>query len=295
MNADLNDAEIQQRLGALSEAPMLPDIVTNVLRLTKDPTSAIDDLVEEVHKDPGLSAKILKIANSSYYGMSQHVGSVKLAMVILGLNEVKNIVIGIAVLETLSRGGGRLMLDKMGFWDHSVICGGVTTKLARSFGLRFDGEDFIAGLLHDLGKTMIVQNMPEKYKEVFAAVDREGVPLHEAELGTFGFDHAHAGAFVASRWKFPEELIDAIGNHHGDAERLNGTKDPSLAAITRLGNELTVVLEAEPDEERTAGLLDDLAWEVLSSAKPQLQVDNRDKVVREIEKEVRSGENLRLF
>jgi HD-like signal output (HDOD) protein len=133
----------------------MPGVVAEVLRVTGDPDVAVGEVSSVIERDSALTAKLLKVSNSPYYGMNQVVGTLKLALVILGVREVRNIVLGISVVDSLKDSSTERLLDQLDFWDHSVKVAGFAKKLGTHLRLNLQGEDFIASRLHDIGKMVL--------------------------------------------------------------------------------------------------------------------------------------------
>lgn len=224
-------------ISKIGDLPAMPAVVAEVMALTANPDIALSDVSRVVERDPILTAKLLKVSNSPYYGMRQVVGTLKLALVILGVREVRNIVIGIAVLDTLRDKETETLLHQHGLWSHSTRVAALCKKLGAHAKGAFQGEDFIAGLLHDLGKMVLWRQLEDEYRTVFLEAKRVGRPLHEAERERFGFDHADVIGALAAVWNLPESLRTAMLFHHDAPGReLIACKSPKLAALVRIAN-----------------------------------------------------------
>jgi len=237
---ELSDTEAARRLQRITEKvgdlPAMPEIVAEVLQLIEDPSSALEQVSEAIERDPNLTAKVLKISNSAYYGMKQHVGTVKLATVILGLREIRNVVLGVSLFDALRhQRTGSLMAGE--FRVHSFLVAAIAKQLSKRLRLGFEGEAFIAGLLHDIGKMVLARHLGERYGSVLAAAGGYGEALCRAERDAFGFSHAEAAAVLAARWNLPATLIGALLLHHrGEGGPLLEAKDPKLAAVVRIAD-----------------------------------------------------------
>jgi putative nucleotidyltransferase with HDIG domain len=170
--------------------------------------------------------------------MRQYVGTLKLALVILGVREVRNIVLGISVFDTLrSKKTETLLAGDL--WKHSFIVAALSKKLGEHLKLALHGEDFITGLLHDIGKLVLMRQFEAEYAKIYQAVGTEGAgeKLCYVETKVFGFTHADAAAALATRWNFPKTLIDGLFLHHPKKDiALRDAKDPKLAAVVRIAN-----------------------------------------------------------
>lgn len=223
-------------MSTMGDLPALPSVVSEVMSMTDDPSMGMDRISGQIERDPALTAKILRISNSPYYGMRQFIGTLKLALVVLGVREVRNIVLGVSVFETLQD-------DSMGsslrhtFWDHAVFVAALSKRLGRKFVRGLDGEDFISGLLHDVGKMALWRKHGATYADFLAGDAGSGTALCEREREVFGYDHAEVAAALAAYWNLPKTLADALYCHHPASERkIADAKDPRLAALIRIAD-----------------------------------------------------------
>ncbi len=259
---------LQNVVSCVGDLPALPSVVAEVMKITDDPAAAMSHICECIQRDPALTAKILKISNSPYYGMKQYVGTLKLALVILGVREVRNIVLGVSVFESLCDKGVDSIL-RQDFWDHSVRVAALSKMLGGALSLGFQGEDFISGLLHDVGKMVLLNQLGPAYRQIFRKTGGNGDKLALAELETFGFDHADAAAALSLHWNLPQTLTDTVGLHHKVADRVIGkAKDPKLAAIVRISN-MAVREDFSTPDVPCSSCLDDEAWELLTAKAPK--------------------------
>jgi HD-like signal output (HDOD) protein len=234
----MSDAtSLSKVIARIGDLPAIPDVVRKVMELTSDPNVAVSDVTRVIEKDPALAAKLLKVSNSSYYGMRQVVGTLKLALVILGVREVRNIVLGVSVLDTLRDGTTEILLSDHGLWRHSILVAGIAKKLGTHARMSMQGEDFIAGLLHDIGKLALWRQLGKEYRSMYLHAEQEHEPLYRIERESLGFDHADVAAALASAWNLPESLRSALLNHHeGPGRSLETCKSPRLAALVRIAN-----------------------------------------------------------
>lgn len=224
-------------ISRIGDLPAMPAVVGEVLALTANPDIPLSDVSRVIERDPVLTAKLLKVSNSPYYGMRQVVGTLKLALVILGVREVRNIVIGVAVLDSMRDKDTEVLLHQHGLWAHSTRVAALCKKLGSHAKGAFQGEDFIAGLLHDVGKMVLWRHLEGEYRKLFLEAKNANRPLHEAERERLGFDHADVIAALAAVWNLPESLRIALLNHHdGPGRDVNTCKAPKLAAIVRIAN-----------------------------------------------------------
>ena len=196
------------------DLPTLPDMINKVLALVGDENTSAKELGTLVSHDQSISSKLLKVANSAYYGFMRQIATAQHAIVILGFKEVKSLVLGIAVFDTLKQTGSDTSLAKEEFWMHSMgsaLAGQLICK-------RVEGADpettFTASLLHDVGKLVLDVFFTHEYAKVLEKVRLNGVGMVEAEEEVMGFSHADVGGWLGERWKLPPLLISPISFHH---------------------------------------------------------------------------------
>lgn len=278
---------MEKILARVGDLPAMPSVVAEVLSLTQDPSVDMAEVSEVIQKDPVLTAKILKVSNSPYYGMRQYVGTLKLSLVILGVREVRNIVLGISVLETFRNPQVEAVLAE-DFWSHSFMVAGMARKLGVHLKASFQGEAFVAGLLHDIGKLVLLRQLGAAYVKLYQAAPASK-PLLVLEAAGLGFTHADAAAALSVKWNFPQTLVDAVGLHHYKEDvRLADAKDPQLAAVVRISN-IYARLNANGDgasKKFDPGELSE-AWEVLDGAAVSIPEDEREPFLAQIVDELR--------
>lgn len=228
--------EAQQGLSAIrsyvDKMPSLPTTVTKILEICNDPKASPADLNRVISLDPVLMGKVMKLINSAYYGVSQHITSLVRAIIMLGINTVKNLALSTAVFDNLANASNFRALNMEGFWRHS-LCVGVTAKLIarkRKVDPKMLEEYFMAGLLHDLGKIPLNNRLSEQYVHAMANSDREHVSLYLAERREIGADHADVGRFIMANWQLGEEIVDSVAYHHS-ADGYQGDKKDIVYTI----------------------------------------------------------------
>jgi len=256
--AVLNLKSIAARTGDL---PPLPAVALKALERTKDPYVTAAELQGVISGDQALAAKILRIVNSPIYALVREVSTVSHAVAILGLETLRSIIMAASVQQVFQSGGARVRdLGAKLLSDHSWGSATACRLLAREVRYRNQEEAFLCGLMHDLGKPVLLRNCPEIYTSLINEVYLGRTTFHEAEMGRLGFSHAHVGALLAEKWNFPPQLSEAIGYHHTPVAAPNHSV---LASITSLANQIMIVLGigferdrgAKPAEHPSARLL----------------------------------------
>jgi len=203
----------------ISHIATLPEITVKVVELVENPKSTAQDLHKVISTDPALCSRILKVVNSSFYGLPGQIGSINRAIVMLGLNAVKNIAIA-ASLAKLFRGGDLTpTFSARHLWDHSNVTAASAKIIANQLKLGLADEAFLAGLIHDIGIMVEMQYDRNKLVEVLRRVgaDAKGIPATdfiEAEQAIFGATHEDFGAGLCEKWKFPKSFSSVTGFHH---------------------------------------------------------------------------------
>ena len=200
----------------IDRMPSLPTSVAKVIEVCNQPQTSPNDLNRLISLDPVLTGKVLKLINSAFFSLSEPVTSVTRAIIMLGLNTVKNLALStsiVGVLKTDSREGCLSMND---FWIHSLAAGVTARMLAASKGLPADTREeyFVGGLLHDIGKIPMMHCFLEDYRHILQESQHRRQPLYSAEKDNLGFDHCHVGQIIAEKWRLSDNLSSAIASHH---------------------------------------------------------------------------------
>lgn len=215
--------------------PTLPEIAARVMSLVRDPSSSLQDLARVIGNDPALSGRILKVANSAFYGLSQQVGSLKMALVLLGMKNVTNIVTSISIFQAMQGGEKDGLFSRREFWAHSAACGRVCGLLEQELKVDLAGEGFVCGLVHDIGKIVMDVAFPDGFENIIQRASLDRVAMADVEVEVLGVNHGQIGQWLIERWKLPDRIASAIERHHLAPVPLE--EDP-LCAILQLANAL---------------------------------------------------------
>ena len=215
--------------------PVLPVTVARLMNVTSNPDCSVKDVVETIHSDQSLCLTILKIANSVLFGRPQKVDSLKMAVVILGFNEVQRIAVTKALINSFSNLPRKYKPYIDTFWEHSFVCGMAARVIAQELGIAPDIA-FMGGLIHDIGKLIMIETFADEYapERWMATLSREDT-LHD-ELEMFSFTHDILGGQLLRKWFFPENLVTAVAYHHRPVE---ATNDKGLAHVIQLADILS--------------------------------------------------------
>ena len=192
------------------DLPAIPAVASKIVNALAHPNTTINDLSKLISTDPGLSARILKIANSAMFGCQRQIDSLSMAVNRIGFSSLKGIVVAVSTREIYQPFGEKEKL----LWEHSVGVSIASQTLAQALGGFKSDEVFVGGLMHDIGKTLLNSKNPQKYGQVFQRVSEGGESFVDAEHDIYGFTHAEAGSLLISKWNLPETLTDVIRLHH---------------------------------------------------------------------------------
>ena len=210
---DQKDLLLEQKLGSIENLPTLPMVLRQIQKVIQSSSSSMDQIAAVVAKDQALASRTIRLVNSAFYGMRERVTSISHAIVVLGLNTLNNLMIGLSVVK-LFKNSKFLGFDPEKFWEHSFGTALIARTLAKDVCPK-DGETaFISGLLHDMGRMVLDQNLHDEFSKSLFQSRNEAKPLHECEKMVLGFDHADAGAWLGRKWGLPDALIAGIGYHH---------------------------------------------------------------------------------
>ncbi len=210
------EQRVKQIRNYIDRMPSLSTTVTKVLEVCNRPNTSANDLNRVISLDPVLTGQVLKLINSAYYSLPNQITSLARAIIMLGLNTVKNLALSTAIIGTIGKAKTSQGLPMDTFWAHS-ICVGVTSKaIAAKKGVPVSlrEEYFVAGLLHDLGKIPLASCFPVDYDQVLELAKLQQGALHRAETMILGVDHSMTGKLIAEKWQLSAPLASSLSNHH---------------------------------------------------------------------------------
>jgi len=209
-------SEIEEKFIAYVELmPAFPKSVHKVVQLASDVDSSAKDIVAVIESDPIMTVKILKVINSAFYSLPQKITSIQRALVHIGITTIKNLALSVAAIGVLNP-NNKAGFDTDLFLEHSLATAVISKKIAEQLKvpLMQSSEYFVAGLLHDFGKVVFAEYMPEEFKQALELSQNEHIDLHLAELKVMGINHTQAGRMLALKWELSTDLADAIDFHH---------------------------------------------------------------------------------
>lgn len=240
---------VNEAIKAISHIATLPEVTVRIIELVEDPTSTANDLNNVISNDPALCSRILKVVNSSFYGLPGQIGSINRAIVLLGLNAVKNIAISASMAKLFRGGQVSPAFSARDLWMHSISTAACCKLLTERLNLGVGDEAFLAGLVHDIGVMVELQCDRNKLIEVInrVAPDRDGVPqadMLEIEAEVFGANHQQFGKGLCEKWKFPRVFALVTGNHHDPLELPSGER--VMASLVYVADRLAASIEDAP-------------------------------------------------
>lgn len=205
----------RDRIDQLHNLPTVPVIATQLLEIISEDKASVKQLLPIIEKDPSLAFKILHVANSAYYGLFKNIDSLKQAVVLIGLTDLYNLVLGFSVIKSFNQYmGNSKWVDWNEFWEHSVTVGSIAQLIKTEFRLPMIGNPYAQGLVHDIGKLVLFQIARPEFMEILKREEEQTRSSTDIEMEVLGFDHSQAGSWLAQRWQLPESIVETMANHH---------------------------------------------------------------------------------
>lgn len=261
--------------------PTFPAVASRLIEEVARPEATSEEIGRILALDPALTARTLRLANSDFYGFPRKVGSVELAVLVLGPSTIRDLVLTSSVVRTLGRPGSSLE----GLLAHSMAAGIAARALAERAKYRLTGDAYAAGLLHDVGKVVLRESDPARFEKVLARCRTKGVASFEAERAHFGSDHAEVGGWLAERWGLPSDIVEAIACHHRPE---TAARNVALASLVHIANFLAQRAGYPWASGIDAQGLDERAWEPVeprAARREALAAELVSEVIRETERE----------
>ncbi len=237
---DAPQARLEWAMRRLNDLPTIPNTLLRIWQIVDDPDSSAADLERVITLDQALNAKIIRLVNSPYHGIPEKVTSCRRAITLLGFKTVKNLSVCVSVVTAcIPARRSHSGLDLGGLWRHAIAVGFAAEAIARRRGDEA-GEAFTAGVLHDIGKFALNLVMPDAYAAAVTRARAEGATIREAEMAETGVDHTIAGRELASRWGFPEPLVDAVARHHEDLAEVESALVATVAAANAIARQMRI-------------------------------------------------------
>lgn len=218
---------------AVKDLPTLPTVLDKVSKMVNDDRSSPEQIAKVITKDQVLSAKVLKMVNSPIYGFPRRITTVQHALVLLGLNVIRGLIISTSVFDVMTQ-------SMVGLWEHSVGCAMAASEVAKAAGFKDPEEYSIIGLLHDLGKVVVAVQLPDSKSQIDLLVKKQDLTYLEAEKEELGFGHDRVNAWLADHWHLPLNIKEGMACHHRPA---SAQHYPNAAHVVHLADFLVKILE----------------------------------------------------
>lgn len=207
------DKRLENIIAKIEELPTLPIVSQKILQLMTDENVSYRDIVKLVENDQSLALKIMKIANSAFFGSLTKISSLEHAMVKLGMNEVRSIVLAVSVYDFFSNSDSG-SFDRERFWKHGIICSQTAKYLGNYYRIGNDDTLFLSGLVHDMGKAVLDEYFHDEFLNIVGYLEQKRSTFGEAEKAVLGTTHYQIAAKLMSQWKFPKKIILQVLYHH---------------------------------------------------------------------------------
>ena len=223
--------DIEKIIKGIDKLKPMPQVAGKIMSIVEDPDSSISDLTEVVTYDQALTANLLKICNSAYFGLSRQIDSVHQALVYMGMDQVADLVFLTGGAENLKKGQKGYDLQEGELWRYSVSSALIAREVCEKKGSKNNHLVFTAALLKDIGKVVLSQYVADSIDKINGLVSEGGLSFREAEKEVIGIDHADLGGMVAEKWNFSSEMVNIIRNHHMSEELLREDFDTSVVYL----------------------------------------------------------------
>lgn len=230
---------LEEIIRRVEDLPALPEVVNDIMKLTEDPDSTVQDIERVIMKDQSLTTRILRLANSAYYGYPRRISTISEASVLLGFQAIRSITLTASVNGLLMKEVHGYGLEENQLWRQSQSSAIISRYIAKKLRFAKVDQAYVAGLLRDIGKVIVSYYLTEHFKQIMSIVENEGISFLEAEEKVLGFHHGQVGAEVAKKWSLPEELVEAIAYHHSPEQ---ASINPKLTSIIHLADAIVMMM-----------------------------------------------------
>lgn len=246
-DASGRSALLQRRLGGTLALPSMPSILVRLREISGDPEAGVRDVAALIGQDPPLCARTLRIVNSAHVGLRTPVSSIEHAAAVLGMDALRNLLLQAQLSNLFEQLGEGIRKDVAALWKHSILVGRIAHQLSQRARGEMDANELeLAGLLHDIGKFVLLELERETYLGLVRRAAAEQKSVLELERETFGFDHSDVGALLAARWNLPGTVERCIALHHS-MDDLRGLRQPGVAALI-FADRLARAVERRPSQ-----------------------------------------------
>jgi len=250
----LEPRDLVKVAGSISSLPM---IFTRINDAVNNPRSSIADIGRIISEDPGLTARLLRIANSAFYSFPSKIDTISRAVTIVGTQQLRDLALATSVMKVF-KGIPEDLMNMEAFWRHSIGCG-ITARVLASHRREANLERyFVTGMLHDIGRLLLFMNLPKQARAALARCQGSGELLYQVEYEEMGFDHATVGSALLQAWNLPASLEEVVAFHHAPQKAL---RYPIEAAIVHVADIIAHVMGLGSSGERFVPQFNPEAWE----------------------------------
>ncbi|OGQ99780.1 MAG: HD family phosphohydrolase [Deltaproteobacteria bacterium RIFOXYD12_FULL_50_9] len=212
-------SHFRKALREIKNLPTLPGVIIKLSKMADDPETTAEQMGKVISMDHILAAKLLKLVNSAFYGFPQKISSLSSAIILLGVNVIKSLIISASIFDIMEK-------QDVELWEHSLGCAVICSVLAKRLGVQDPDEVSTAGLIHDIGKVAIQMELPRENELINQLVLERQISRRDAELEVLGLEHAEVGGWLAKSWNLPKKLVEPVASHH----------DPRMASDEQLAS-----------------------------------------------------------
>ncbi|MBI5360118.1 MAG: HDOD domain-containing protein [Planctomycetes bacterium] len=241
--------------------PTLPVMLANINRLMMNPRTSAKEVAQLISSDPTITSKILRVVNSSFYGFPSRITTITHAIVILGFNTIKSIILSSSIFDAFKGGTNEQRFNREEFWKHSIACGTAAKVVAKHAGLSALEEFFIAGLLHDVGKIIIDQHFHNEFMRILDIVDQKDCLMYKAEEEVLGVTHAELGAWLFEKWNLSKNFVESTSKHHNP---VLATENPKYTAVIHLADIVVRSIQIGYPGDHKIPVINENAWKHLN-------------------------------
>lgn len=246
---------------SIEKMPPLSPVVHKIIIVANDVTSSAQHLTDVIQLDPVLTAKVIRMVNSAYFGLPQEIKSLKQAVVMLGINTIKNVALSSALMGKIALTKG--VLDPEEFWKHSIGVAVASKLIAQRLGVdkKLLEEFFIAGLIHDIGKVLMNNFFPDEMQQIIETSQSKGGLIIDIEKNVLGLTHEEIGIAIGKKWNFEKNLLYAVGRHH-----LPVAKGDSAiySMVVHVADTFAKALKVGFSGNYVIDTIDETIWEILN-------------------------------
>jgi putative nucleotidyltransferase with HDIG domain len=256
----MSEADLKRLIARVEDLPTLPRTVLRITEMVNDPRASARDLSRIITDDQVLTARLLKLVNSSFYGFPQRVATVTGAIVLIGFDAIRNLLLTTSVFDLFPSRTAKSRRHQEALWDHSLGCAVGAKAIGEVLRHEKLEELFVAGLLHDIGKIVEMARLPDEFARITVRAREGRMLISEAEMEILGCTHAEIGRLLLDRWKLPVKLMNTIAFHHAPLAAGGFALETS---IVHLADILARALQLGSGGDDRVPPLDTSAWELL--------------------------------